>query len=442
VQRVTDPKPNGAGDRMSVEPPFLVALNLTQRCNLNCAHCYLDAGTRAEGDRGELTTGEVKTLLDDIAALSDETMVVLTGGEPLLRPDIEALAAHGSGLGLMMVVGTNGTPLTDERVARLQQAGVSGVGISLDSLDPGYHDRFRGKSGAWGKTMAAFDACRRAGLPFQIHFSVTDDNAAELEDMIAFARDAGAMVLNVFFLVCTGRGEKVSNISATTYDDVLRRVTRAAHDEKQLMVRAKCAPHFKRMAMELDPSWPITSAHGYDAGGCLAATRYCRVTPQGAVTPCPYMEAEAGSVREQGFAAIWRDAPLFAQLRRPALEGRCGACEYAKLCGGCRARPLARDGNLMGEDFLCSYQPGGGAVIEPLIGKGATLAWSPEAEARLKHVPPFVRRMVRRKVEEHVRAAGRGTVTVDDMTELARRRFGEDGPPAIRRFIAGRGSDG
>lgn len=412
-----------------VDPPFLVALNLTKRCNLNCAHCYLDAETRADGAADELTTTEVKAVIDDIAGLSDETMIVLTGGEPLLRPDIEAIARHGSGRGLMIVVGTNGTALTDKRVSDLVKAGVSGVGISLDSLDASYHDDFRGRPGAWERTMAAIDACRRGGLAFQLHFSVTDDNAAELEPMIAFAKSAGAMVLNVFFLVCTGRGERVTNISAETYEDVLLRVTRAAYEEKEIMIRAKCAPHFKRMALELDPAWPITTAQGYEAGGCLAGTRYARVTPNGEVTPCPYMEASVGSVKQTDFATLWRTAPLFTKLRAPVLEGRCGACEYAKVCGGCRARPMARDANPMGEDFLCAYQPGGGAVIEPLPAKPGTLSWTPEAEDRVKRVPPFVRRMVRKSVEDYVREQGRGMVTADDMHAVARRRFGDAGPP-------------
>ena len=423
----------------TTESPYLVALNLTRRCNLKCAHCYLDAGTRLDGDAAEMTTDEVQDLLDDIAALGDGAMVVLTGGEPLLRRDINKLARHATECGLMVVVGTNGILLNDDRVARLVDAGVKGVGISLDSLQPDYHDGFRGAPGSWRKTMAGIDACRRAGLALQLHFSVTDDNAGELDDMIGFARSVDAMVLNVFFLVCTGRGEKVTNISRETYEAVLRRVTQAAHDTDDLMVRAKCAPHFKRMAIELDPEWPITLAHGYDAGGCLAGTRYCRVTPEGAVTACPYIEEPAGSIREQPFADIWRDAPMFQALRAPRLEGRCGECEYRKLCGGCRARPLARDGNLMGEDFLCAYQPGGGAVIEPLRDSAGTLPWTAEAEGRLKHVPPFVRRMVRKRAEDYVRAGGRDTVTGEDLTALLRRRFGEDGlPPFLRDKIPAR----
>jgi AdoMet-dependent heme synthase len=417
----------------TIAPPFLVALNLTRRCNLACAHCYLDAGTRESDDSGELSTDEVKRLIDDIAALSVETMIVFTGGEPLLRPDLATLVAHAAGRGLMAVIGTNGLGLNARRVAELKAAGAQGVGISLDSLDPAVHDNFRGLPGAWARAMAAIDACRQADLRFQIHFSVTDDTADELDEMIAYARDVGAFVLNVFFLVCTGRGEKVANISAATYDRVMRRLTRAAYDETGIMIRAKCAPHFKRMAWELDPDWPVTTAHGYEAGGCLAGTRYCRITPTGGVTACPYMEDEVGSIRRHGFAEIWRDAPQFAALRRPVLEGRCGACEYAKICGGCRARPLARDGALMGEDFLCAYEPRGAKVIEPLADDGITLRWSPEAEQWLARIPSFVRRFVRQRAEGHVRANSGTEVTAEVMAELAttaRARFGVARPDA------------
>jgi len=408
---------------ITVAPPFLVALNLTRRCNLRCAHCYLDAGTLERGTADELSTEEVEALLDDIARLGDETMVVFTGGEPTLRHDLARLIGYASGLGLMPVLGTNGTLLADDRLVTLKKAGLQGAGISLDSLDPAFHDDFRGAPGCWEKAMNAIDACKRNKVRFQIHFSVTDDNADELDDMISFARSAKAFVLNVFFLVCTGRGEKVTNISAETYDRVLRRVTEAARNETGLIVRAKCAPHFKRMAMELDPAWPVTAAHGYEAGGCLAGTRYCRVTPEGDVTACPYMEEPVGNLRHDQFVDLWQDAPQFKALRSPVLEGRCGACEYSKLCGGCRARPLARDGNLMGEDFLCAYVPRGGATIETLPISQNGLRWTPEAETVLDRIPAFVRQFVRRRAEDHVRAQGGVIVTADVMGEMARARF-------------------
>lgn len=417
----------------TIEPPFLVALNLTRRCNLRCAHCYLDAGSRRDGVPDELATEEILGLLDRIADLCDETMIVLTGGEPLLRPDVETIAHHAADRGLMVVVGTNGMLLDARRVAALKAAGVRAVGISLDSLDSAYHDRFRGLSGAWEATLAGIDACRRGGLMFQFHFTVTDDNAHEVDDMIAFAREANAAVLNVFFVVCTGRGRSLSNISVETYERVLRRLADAARAEPDLMVRARCAPHFKRLARELSPQLPITLADGYEAGGCLAGTRYCRVTPEGDVTPCPYMEISAGSVRKSDFATLWAEAPVFAALRSPKLEGRCGGCEYAKLCGGCRARPFGRDCNLMGEDFLCGYQPDGGAVVEPESADGATLSWSPEAQARLGHVPAFVRRFVRQRAEAYARERGESVVTAADLHALARQRFGSVGGPPPQR---------
>ncbi|KAB2850117.1 MAG: radical SAM protein, partial [Hyphomicrobiaceae bacterium] len=384
---------------------------------------YLDAGTRGAGGSGELSTDEVKNLIDRIAALGGETMLVLTGGEPLLRRDLTTIARHASDLGLMVLVGTNATLLDAPRVAALRAAGVHAVGISLDSLDPAYHDGFRGRQGSWQAATAGIDACRRGGLMFQIHFTVTDDNVHDLDGMIDFARSAGAAVLNVFFVVCTGRGRSLSNISAANYEEVLRRLAVAAREEQDLIVRARCAPHFKRLAREMRPPLPITLADGYEAGGCLAGTRYCRVTPEGDVTPCPYMEISAGSVREGDFARLWREAPLFAALRSPRLEGRCGECEYARLCGGCRARPLARDGNLMGEDFLCGYQPAGGAVIEAARSDAVPLTWTADAEARLGHVPAAVRRFVRSRVETHVRECGESVVRAAHLEALARRRF-------------------
>ncbi len=413
------------------DAPYLVALNLTERCNLACAHCYLDARHLRDGGRDELSTTDLKRILGEIAQVGPEAMVVLTGGEPTLRPDLPALAKHASDLGLMVVVGTNGMSLTPARVAELQENGVAGIGISVDSLKAQTHDEFRGLQGAWARTMAGIDACKAADMPFQIHFSATEETGDEIDDMVAFARDMGAMVLNVFFMVCTGRGEQYSGISAEKYDHVLRRVAHAAKTEKRLMVRAKCAPHFKRIAIEMDPDWPITAAHGYDAGGCIAATHYARVTPTCDVTPCPYMDNSAGSLKTQSFATIWHDAPVLNALRAPKLEGRCGACEFQLLCGGCRARPLAEHGNMMGEDSLCTYQPQGGAVITPMMPETGAMRWAADAELHIARVPGFVRRMVRRRAEDYVRSQGRSEVTKADLTHLAKKRFGDAGPPAF-----------
>ncbi|WP_435627684.1 radical SAM protein [Candidatus Ferrigenium straubiae] len=408
---------------------FLLAINLTQRCNLACAHCYMDAETMQHGGANELTTDEVRGLLDEVAGRSTETMVVLTGGEPLLRGDLEELVAHGAGHGLAMVVGTNGVALTEKRVQSLKAAGALGVGISVDSLDPERHDAFRGLPGAWEKTMAGIEACKRHGLPFQIHFSVTEANADEVPSMIAFARAAGARVLNVFFLVCTGRGESMSDISPITYERVLNQLVAAQEQSRDLLIRARCAPHYKRIAYQRDPASTLTRAAGYEGGGCLAGIHYCRITPEGGVTACPYIPTEEGNIRDTKFWDIWNQSPTFRSLRNPMLQGKCGSCEFRKLCGGCRARPLALGGGMMDTDPWCVHVPDGAAVIEPLIEQPKKLAWSEEAEKRLARAPSFLRKMVRNRAESHVAELGLRMVTEEHLATLAARRFGSNGPP-------------
>jgi len=408
---------------------YLIAINLTRRCNLACAHCYMDAETRLGGGEGELTTDEVRGLLDEIASRDNETMVVLTGGEPLLRRDLEQLVAHGARLGLSMVVGTNGVLLNEERVKALKAAGAMGMGISLDSLDPDSHDDFRGCPGSWERTLNGMDHCRRHDLPFQVHFSVTEKNAHEVQSMIDFTQASGVHVLNIFFLVCTGRGETISDITPARYEQVLKQLIEAQEQTRDLIIRARCAPHYKRVAYEHNPQSPLTRAQGYEGGGCLAGIHYCRITPEGGVTACPYIPHEDGSIRERSFWEIWDSAPRFAQLRNPTLRGKCGKCEYQRLCGGCRARPLAMGGSLMDADPWCGHYPSGRPIIQPLAeAQDAGISWSPEAQLRLGRVPGFLRKMVRRRTEAHVRELGGRMVTTEHMATLAANRFGDKFP--------------
>src|SRR3989338_3915050 len=408
---------------------FLLAINLTKRCNLACAHCYMDAETLKQGGEGELATQEVRDLLEDIAGRSTETMVVLTGGEPLMRPDLEELLAHGTGLGLSMVVGTNGVALTDKRVLSLKAAGAMGAGISVDSLDPQKHDAFRGLPGAWEKTLNGIEACKRHDLSFQIHFSVTESNADEIPAMIDFARASGARVLNVFFLICTGRGESMSDISPITYERVLEQLVEAQEQSQDLLIRARCAPHYKRIAYQRNPQSTLTRAAGYEGGGCLAGIHYCRITPEGGVTACPYIPDEEGSIRDAKFWDIWDQSPVFQSLRHPGLQGKCGSCEFQKLCGGCRARPLAMGDSLMDTDPWCVHIPDGSAVIEPLIEQPKKLIWNKEAEKRLSRVPSFLRKMVKSRAESYVHELGLHVVTEEHLATLSAKRFGSGGPP-------------
>jgi radical SAM protein with 4Fe4S-binding SPASM domain len=412
----------------------LLAINLTRRCNLACAHCYLDADTLRDGSPDELRTEEVQDVLDEVAARSSGTMVVLTGGEPLARRDLEAIIAHGAGRDLAMVVGTNGTMLTKRRVRSLREAGALGVGISVDSLDAGYHDGFRGQPGAWDKTMAGIENCRGQGLDFQIHFSIGDDNAHELSDMIAFSRAVGARVLNVFFLVCTGRGEAMSDISPQRYEEVLRELVQSQARYTDLIIRARCAPHYKRVAFQCNPDSPLNRISGRDGDGCIAGIHYCRITPEGGVTACPYIEAEQGSIREGGFLDIWDNAADFQRLRAPKLGGKCGACEYRQLCGGCRARPVALGDDLMDADPICAYTPGAGPMVVPLSSlENRHVRWSAEADQRLSRIPAFVRKLVKKRAEAYVAELGEELVTPTHLSTLSARRFGNGGPTRPRR---------
>jgi len=406
--------------------PFLVALNLTQRCNLACAHCYLDAGTRDSGDANELGGDEVKRILTEISQTNPACMVVMTGGEPLLRPDIYDLCAYANDLGLMVVVGTNGTLLTRRNVQRLIQAGVHGAGISVDSLTPAFHDAFRGWQGALQHTLEGIENCREQGLSFQIHTSIHQANVDQVDEMMDWAQAQGALVMNFFFLVCTGRGEKMTDITPQQYEQVLARLLEVQDHYPGMLVRARCAPHFKRLAYQRDPASPLTRAQGYEGGGCLAGLHYCRVTPQGTVTVCPYVEESVGSLHQASFGQIWEQSATFQQLRNPTLGGKCGRCEFSLLCGGCRARPFAMNGDLFGEDRLCSYEPQGLPVIaEQSVAVDGPLNWQQEASARLSQLPYFLQKMIKNKVEKAAREQQLKTVTVDFMDNLRQARFGK-----------------
>ncbi|MEE8606493.1 MAG: radical SAM protein, partial [Nitrospiraceae bacterium] len=389
---VTSPGPSTAphdGRTVDEFKPFLVALNLTKRCNLKCAHCYLDATTKAGGTSDELTTEECYRLIGQIAEVNRGCLLVITGGEPLTRPDILDIARHAVSLGFMVVFGTNGMLINDRMAKQLVEIGVMGVGISIDSLDRHKHDRFRGLPGAWEGALAGIEASKRNGLQFQVHFSAQPMNYQELPDVIEWAHQLGAKVLNVFFMVCTGRGEELTDITPTQYEEVLGYLVDCQDKYTDMLVRARCAPHFKRLAYEKDPNSPITKARGYMGGGCLAGTNYARVTPNGELTPCPYMPLSAGNIREKSFVDLWENSDIFESFRYPHLKGKCGDCEYSEICGGCRARPYVDHGDWLDEDPWCLYTPKGGEKVRVAFNtpEDSDAVWDEAAQARLSRIP-------------------------------------------------------
>ena len=307
-------------------------------------------------------------------------MTILTGGEPLLRRDILEIVRRAAERELWVVVGTNGVRITENVAKRLAEAGARGLSLSLDALDPDRHDRFRKVRGAWQNTVEGAEILNRTGLPFIVQTTAGSHNLGELEAIADFAHDRlAAKVWNLYFLVPTGRGQFVSDITPAQYDDVLAslyRIQRKYH--RRMLVNAKCAPHYIKTVLENSsrpglvagadstpasaPSWsgasPIRTYSG-GAGGCPAGTHYMGIRPNGDVTPCPYLPVFAGSLRNASLADLWASSGLFTNIRqRTSLGGRCGECEMNGHCGGCRARAYGMTGDLMSEDPLCTHTPG------------------------------------------------------------------------------------
>jgi radical SAM protein with 4Fe4S-binding SPASM domain len=403
--------------------PHVVAWNLTRRCNLECAHCYIAAGP-SESAEGELSTAECLRIAAEILELNPAPVFILSGGEPLLRDDLCTIARFAAGRGATVVVGTNGTLLSEERIAALKDAGVSGVALSIDSLDARRHDNFRHGAGSLQATTAALDRLRAHRLDFVIQTTASKGNRREVARLVDWAADQGAIAFNLYFLVPTGRGARLSDLPPAQYEELLAELVE--HHRRHLgrmMVRAKCAPHFMRHVHRTAPDSPILN---YQTR-CPCGTQYCRITPSGTLTPCPYLPTPAGDLRAASFASIWRDSPLFRELRTGRLGGKCGRCEYRKVCGGCRARAFAAEGDHMAADPSCVYEPTGDLpVVEPphavTYGMRAerALRWSPEAEVRLQRIPSFVRGVVTRRLEEYATERGLGEVTAELMSEVRR----------------------
>jgi radical SAM protein with 4Fe4S-binding SPASM domain len=439
---------------------YSVSWNLTQRCNLHCAHCYMSAFAGADTSR-ELSTEECRRVIDGIAIANPNVFLILTGGEPLLRKDIFDLAACSADKGFTVVLGTNGVLLREPQAKQMRQSGIQGASISLDSTDPHKHDTFRHLPGAWRSAVRATEALRAESLDFSIHTSITTWNVEEIPAMIDLAGELGARVLNFFFLVRTGRGEDITDITPEQYEEILTYLARVqglgnaegdginqkssvfdrpedpwtvpAGHSGGLIIRAKCAPFFRRILYTLDAKSPLLQ--NYAHGSCPAGKAYCRIMPEGDVTPCPYMPLVAGNLRERSFVDIWQQAEVLQNLRNPQLGGRCGACEFSRICGGCRCRAYASSGDYLAEDPACAYQPGefGGQVLtlsdEQTFGFDAPLTteWSAEAKARLQRLPSFARGMVVKGVERYAAAHGITQITPEVMhavREQAETRFG------------------
>ena len=313
----------------------ITSWNTTNACNLACAHCYRDSGEAAER---ELSTEEGLRLIDEIARAGFQIMI-FSGGEPLLRPDILELIRHARDCGLRPVLGSNGTLLSLEMARALKDAGLMAAGISLDSLDAVKHDRLRGQKGAW-------------------QAAVMDWNADEICAITDFAVESGARGHHIFFLVPTGRGEKIegSALPRRDYENTLRRIMEKARTVP-IEIKPTCAPQFIRVADTVGHSQRFRQ-------GCLAGTSYCIISPRGDVQPCAYLDLPLGNVRDLPFDRIWAENETLARLRTRDYSGSCGDCHYSDRCGGCRARAAYyHEGDIMSADPLCILNREGDADV-------------------------------------------------------------------------------
>ncbi|MDI6853859.1 MAG: heme b synthase [Deltaproteobacteria bacterium] len=351
------------GKKDQIPPLRLLAWETTRRCNLDCRHCRAAASLGPYP--GELTTDEGIKLLNDVASMG-QAVIILTGGEPLLREDIFELAAHGHRVGHRMVMAVNGTLVTPEIARRLKEVGIQRVSISIDGATAASHDDLRGVPGAYEGALRGIAAFKEAGLPFQINTTITKNNLSELPAVYELAISLGAAAHHVFVLVPTGRGAEIADqlVSPEEYEETLRWML-ARQKEGRLHLKPTCAPQYYRLWREDahargEKITPQT--HGMEAmtKGCLGGQGFAFVSYKGDVQPCGYLEQTAGNIREQPFPEIWASSELFKQLRAvDDYHGKCHACQYRKVCGGCRARAFAMTGDALGEDPICPYEPMG-----------------------------------------------------------------------------------
>jgi heme b synthase len=339
----------------------LVAWEITRSCNLNCVHC------RAAAERGpypgELNTEKSLGLLDQIAR-TGKPIVILTGGEPLLRGDVFDLARYGTRLGLRMVMATNGTLLNPETAQDIRENGIQRVSISLDGSTADRHDAFRQVKGAFKGSLEGIEILKKAGIEFQINTTVTRHNLDQVEKILDLAVELGAAAHHIFLLVPTGRARDMveQEIDARQYEDLLHWFYEKRNDVP-LHLKATCAPHYYRILRQEARKKGETvdfKTYGLDAvtRGCLGGTAFCFISYDGIVQPCGYLELPSGDVKKDPFDKIWKESEVFQNLRNfSGYKGKCGRCNYLPFCGGCRARAFEATGDYLEEEPLCLYQP-------------------------------------------------------------------------------------
>lgn len=340
--------------------PFIVIWETTRACELACRHCRAEAQPRP--DAGQLTTAEGRDLLEQVRRDFGPVLMVITGGDPLMRADLDQLIAHGAALGLRMTIAPSATPLlTPERIAALAAAGIRRMALSLDGADAATHDGFRRVDGTFERTLEALGVAAELGMETQLNTTIGRHNADQVDEIAAIGRWYGIALWSVFQLVATGRAESRMMLSPAEQERMFRRLAEMAADEVwPFDVKTTAGqPYYRVRAQRLhDRRW---SAQGLRAPMSVNDGKgICFIGHTGMVQPSGFLQLELGNVRERPLAEIYRDDPTFRRLRQPqTFGGKCGRCEYRELCGGSRARAWAATGDPFASDPTCVYQPKG-----------------------------------------------------------------------------------
>ena len=362
------------------ETPFLAIWEITQSCDLACKHCRAAAQPLAHPD--ELTNAEGKALIDQIAQMG-VPIFVFTGGDPMKRADLFELIRYAADKGVQVAITPSATPLlTREAIFKLKEAGLVRLGISLDGSTPEIHDTFRGLPGAYARTIQAIEWANEAGIPIQVHTTISRHNADDLDNLCALFEKLAIVMWNVFFLVPVGRGQLDDLLSGEEFERIFGQIYELSH-RVNFQIKTTEAMHYRRYLLQnnleerkighgsghphagggkSEPGAPTADAKTRTASWATRRVNdgkgFMFISHVGNVYPSGFLPIHAGNVRDTPVANIYRNAPIFKSLRDTSkLEGKCGACEYKEICGGSRARAYALTGDPLAPEPCCIYQP-------------------------------------------------------------------------------------
>ncbi len=348
---------------MDFEPKW-IAWEITRRCNLRCVHCR-SSSTLEVDEHPDFSFAEAKRIIDDIASYASPVLV-LSGGEPLLREDVFDIAKYGGSKGLRMCIATNGTLVTEEICHKMKEAEIKMVSLSLDGANAQTHDDFRNQPGAFAGTMNAISLFNKHKIPFLVNSSFTIRNRKEIPEIYKLVKSLGATAWYMFMIVPTGRGEDIMEelIPIDIYDEILQWHYEIEKSDNDLLTRPTCAPHYYRIVRENAKAEKSTFKRRnlkFSTGGskgCLAGQLICLIDVDLNVLPCSYFPKSAGNLKEQSFKTIWEHSSLFKEMRDfKGYKDNCGSCEYVNVCGGCRARAYAMTGDYLAQEPFCNYIP-------------------------------------------------------------------------------------